>query len=207
MTRIALHHIHIRLVAQQSMLFDAWQRQFQDCEMVEVVHGDILAEETDTIVSPANSFGYMDGGLDLALSLHFGWHLEKAVRSVLLKEYDGELPVGQAIIVPTQHEQIPWLVSAPTMRVPMVVKDTVYAYLAFRAMLRALDRHNSTTSDQPIRSIACPGLGTGEGQMPAERCARQMRYAYDVCVEGHLLREGGLASAARNHMWLIDYEA
>lgn len=26
-------------------------------------------------VSPANSFGFMDGGIDMAYSLHFGWQL------------------------------------------------------------------------------------------------------------------------------------
>lgn len=26
-------------------------------------------------VSPANSFGFMDGGIDLAYSLHFGWQM------------------------------------------------------------------------------------------------------------------------------------
>ena len=28
-----------------------------------------------TQVSPANSFGFMDGGIDMAYSLHFGWQM------------------------------------------------------------------------------------------------------------------------------------
>lgn len=42
--------------------------------------------------------------------------------------------------------------------------------------------------------------------MPPDRCAQQMRYAFEVCVRGHLLRKGGLAAAVRNHMDLIEYE-
>ena len=64
-----------------------------------------------------------------------------------------------AAIVPTLHADIPWCISAPTMRVPRVVADTVNAYLAFRAALRAVLAHNA--SDRPaIRRILCPGLGT-----------------------------------------------
>ena len=41
--------------------------------------------------------------------------------------------------------------------------------------------------------------------MPPKRCAKQMRQAYAVCVQGEVLR-GGLAGAARQHMWLVDAE-
>ena len=54
--------------------------------------------------------------------------------------------------------------------------------------------------------MLCSGLGTGNGKMPAAQCARQMRYAYQVCVHGMVLKAGGLAGAARNHMWLVDYD-
>ena len=160
----------------------------------------------DAIVSPANSFGFMDGGLDLVLSQHFGWQMEQNVREHLLAECDGELPVGEAIIVPGGHEQVPWLISAPTMRVPMDVSQTANAYLAMRGVLRAVRAHNASHSEElAITSIACPGLGTGEGRMPAGRCAKQMRHAFDVCVLGKTLQKGGLAAAARHHMDLIDY--
>ena len=48
------------------------------------VQGSILEVSTDALVSPANSFGYMDGGLDLLLSEHFGciyaFHLQHIFR-------------------------------------------------------------------------------------------------------------------------------
>ena len=202
----SLENLRIELVDLDSDLVQAWQESFASIRQVYPYQGSILDVSTDAIVSPANSFGFMDGGLDLHLSQHFGWHIEDRVREVLFEHYDGELPVGQAIIVPTDHEQVPWLVSAPTMRVPMSVDDTANAYLAFRGVLRAIREHNAAHPQKPITSVACAGLGTGTGFMPAERCAKQMRHAYDVCVLGQVLRKGGLAEAARNHMRLIDYD-
>ena len=119
-------------------LVQAWRLQFADCPDVTVSKGDIFAAPADAIVSPANSFGFMNGGIDLAYSLRFGWALQKRLQARLLAEHDGELPVGQAVIVETGDATFPFLVSAPTMRVPMDVSDTVNAFLAFRAVIRAV---------------------------------------------------------------------
>ncbi len=37
---------------------------FLDVGGVEVMEGDLLGLDCDALVSPANSFGYMDGGID-----------------------------------------------------------------------------------------------------------------------------------------------
>ena len=193
-----MNNLEILLYALDLKLAYAWRREFDDCPHVRVVEGSILETEADAIVSPANSFGFMDGGLDLKLSERFGWDVERRVRDVILRDYDGELPVGNAVVVRTDDPKVPWLISAPTMRVPMDVSKTANAHLAFRAILRALrDR------DEPIRSVACSGLGTGEGRMSPEVCARQMRFAYSVVAQERPLTKGGLAGAVRNHMELL----
>ncbi len=203
---LSLEDVRFELTDLNSGVIEAWDKHFSDCPNVSTRQGSILKTTCDAIVSPANSFGFMDGGLDLLLSEHFGWDLEARVRQRLLDDHDGELPVGQAVIVPTEHEHVPWLVSAPTMRVPMDVSSTAHAHLAFRAILRAVRAHNAAGPQEAITSVACPGLGTGEGKMPPERCARQMRRAYEVCARGRPLRKGGLAAAVREHMELIEYE-
>ncbi len=180
----------------------AWSEQFAFAEGVTATQGDILEEKADAIVSPANSFGYMDGGLDLKYSQFFGWDLEKRLRSYLLQEYDGELPVGEAVIIPTHHPDIPFLISAPTMRVPMNVAETVHAYLAFRAVIREVKRYNQHYPGS-IKTVTSPAFCTGEGRMPFERCARQMKYAWEVSMEGQKEVEGGLARAVENHMELL----
>lgn len=180
----------------------SWSEQFAFVEAVTATQGDILEEKVDAVVSPANSFGYMDGGLDLQYSQFFGWDLEKRLRSYLLEEHDGELPVGEAVIIPTLHQEIPFLVSAPTMRVPMNVAETVNAYLALRAVIREVKRYNQFYPGS-IKTVACPAFCTGEGRMPFERCARQMAYAWKVCVDGEKETMGGLARAVEQHIHLL----
>jgi O-acetyl-ADP-ribose deacetylase (regulator of RNase III) len=123
----------------------------------------------------------MDGGIDLVYSQHFGWELQRNLQRVIRDDYDGELPAGQAAIIATGNQRIPFLVSAPTMRLPMNVADTLNAYLAFRAVLRAVVAWNRG-QPTPIRSVLCPGLGTAVGKMPPRRCARQMLAAYRSVV-------------------------
>lgn len=174
-------------------IVEAWKQQFSDCENVEISAGDIfgLEESIDSIVSPANSFGFMNGGIDFIYSLEFGEATVNRLQTKIKKDFKGDLFVGQATIVKTDHNKIPYLISAPTMYVPMVVSGTINSYLAFRAALQAVEDFNKTASftSNPINcgsneigicSILCPGLGTAVGMMPAMTCAIQMRKAYDV---------------------------
>ena len=79
--------------------------------------------------------------------------MQRRLQAVLKENYNGELPVGQATIIKTfstndsskmfedpkfnEGKLIKYLISAPTMRVPLNVTDTVNAYLAFRAVIIA----------------------------------------------------------------------
>jgi O-acetyl-ADP-ribose deacetylase (regulator of RNase III) len=163
---------------------EAWQAEFADAPDVDVSHGDIFDVSADAIVSPANSFGFMDGGIDLVYSRRFGWALQARLQELLRAGHDGELPVGQAVVVATNDPAIPWLISAPTMRVPMDVSVTVNAYLAFRAAIRTVRQHNLTSAR--IETVLCPGLGTAVGRMPRKVCARQMRRAYETSHLGQV---------------------
>jgi len=141
--------------------------------------------DVDAVVSPANSFGFMDGGLDAHYLATFGPHVQHAARSAVLYRHDGELPVGVADIVSTDHQSIPYLIIAPTMRVPMQLpRDTVNPYLAARAVLRLIERQvfpEGPRARAPIRDVvrrvAIPGLGTGVGRVAPDVCARQVRAA------------------------------
>jgi O-acetyl-ADP-ribose deacetylase (regulator of RNase III) len=175
----------------------SWSECFADAPDVTVSHGDIFAEPADAIVSPANSFGFMDGGIDLAYSLRFGWDLQKRLQTLLHDEHDGELPVGQAVIVPTHDRSFPWLISAPTMRVPMDVSGTVNAFLAFRAVIRAVRAHNRSGAGS-IQAVLCPGLGTAVGRMKPEHCAKQMYAAYRIAHLGETFVPADLMGACRN---------
>lgn len=163
----------------------AWEHYFSGCKEVELVAGSIFDTTCNALVSPANSFGFMDGGLDLAISQYLGWHVQARLQAKIKQKFYGELLVGQAEIVETDHPKIPYLISAPTMRVPMILNGTVNVYLAMRAIL-LLTKHGNLDNEIPIRevvsTVAIPGLGTGVGKVPADICARQMRAAYDEVV-------------------------
>jgi O-acetyl-ADP-ribose deacetylase (regulator of RNase III) len=175
--RQALGAVDIHLTDVKEDLVEAWRALFVHAADIFVHSGSILDHEADAIVSPANSFGFMDGGIDLLYSEYFGRQLQDALQAKIRNLSFGELPVGQAMVVETGHEKIPFLISAPTMRVPMDISQTVNCYLAFRAALIAAIIHNQT-EPRKISSVLVPGLGTGVGRLSPEVCAKQMFAAY-----------------------------
>ena len=159
-------------------LCDAWQQAFEKLPSVSVVNGRFEdLNEYDCMVSAGNSFGLMDGGVDLAIIRYFGIELMDRVQAHILDRYCGEQPVGTAFIIETGHAEHPFLAHTPTMRVPMWISQTDNVYLAMWAMLLAVRQHNQQ-QDRKIQTIACPGLGTATGQMPYARAAKHMALAY-----------------------------
>jgi O-acetyl-ADP-ribose deacetylase (regulator of RNase III) len=192
--------IHLRDI--NMAVVEAWEKAFADAPDVLVSQGDIFEHTADAIVSPANSFGYMDGGIDLAYSMYFGWEIEANLKALLSERHYGELPVGQAVVLPTGHAHIPFLISAPTMRIPASIGGTPNVYLAFRAALIAALSHN-VASDTPIQSLLVPGFGTGVGKMAPEQAARQMRLAYDAIVKGHGVQARNTGIILREHRDMV----
>lgn len=190
--------LHLR--DRSAALVEAWRREFGGVANVEISCGDIFDVSADAIVSPANSFGFMDGGIDLAYTHRFGWDLQERLQALLRSEHAGELPVGQAVVVETFTRDIPWLVSSPTMRVPANVAETVNAYLALRAALLAVRRH---TGEPRIETVLCPGLCTALGRMPPHRAARQMAQAWAVVELGQTPAPRVLGEAQDAHGWLL----
>lgn len=125
----------------------------------------------------------MRGGIDLLYRTAFGRGVESRLQERIEELHDGELPVGQAVVLETGHWAAPFLIAAPTMRLPGNIRNTINVYLAFRAALRAIKAHNSS-SDRPIRSVLSPGLGTGAGGMDYPEAARQMAAAYRTVMLG-----------------------
>ncbi len=165
-------------------LAQAWKVTFRSTPEVAVINGDILGQLPGTaLVSPANSFGVMRGGLDKQYAKTYRDHsvdIEDRVMTAISNRAHGELPVGQALVVPTpEHPSHPFLIVAPTMRTPQSIAHSMNPYLAFRAVLLAVADWNQCNPDQRIDRLACPGLGTGVGHVPVRRAALQMRAAWD----------------------------
>ena len=168
------------LVHQQPNLGEAWRHYFGQEPNVQILHADITQIACDAMVSPANSFGFMDGGLDYALSERFGWDLQDSLQAQIALLPEGELLVGKALVLETGDVTVPYLISAPTMRVPMDfnIATSINAYLAMKALLIA------AKTKPAIQTIAVPGLCTGVGKMGAYVAARQMFFAYEEIILG-----------------------
>lgn len=169
---------HLVLIDPNSGLIEQLRRHFTGIENVDIVQGRFEdLSRFDCMVSAANSFGLMDGGVDAAISEFFGWDLQKRVQQRIIDEYFGEQPVGTSMIVETGYSRHPFLAHSPTMRVPMSIAETDNVYLAMGASIRAI-RHHNRQADRPIEVVACPGLGTGVGAMPFSKAAWQMSLAF-----------------------------
>nr|WP_246381536.1 macro domain-containing protein [Prauserella isguenensis] len=166
---------------------------------VSVHHGSVLDVGADAVVSPANSYGWMRGGIDAMYTKAFPG-IEQRVRSAVLAYHGGELPVGEALAVPTGEPMPMWLISAPTMREPgeQLPPDTVHPYLAAKAVFTLWAEGAADTTEGadggetvaaagggavPLRdvvtTIALPGLGTGVGGVAPATCAHQVAAAWD----------------------------
>lgn len=120
------------------------------------------------------------------------------------------LLVGSADIVETGDARIPYLITAPTMRVPMVLgAETIVPYLSTRAVL-LLVQHGTfpegPLAGQPIaqhvRVVAFPGMGTGVGRVPAEVSAQQVRTAIDEHLLDGFRLPTSWAEASERHQLL-----
>lgn len=189
------------LVAPNPSLYAAFQEHFHYLPNVEIVNNYFEElSEYDCLVSPANSFGLMDGGMDAAITRYFGNSLMVTVQQRILEEYLGEQPVGTSLIVETGHSKHPFLAHTPTMRVPMSIAGTDISYVAMWAMLLAVRQHNRLQA-QLIETVACPGLGTGIGRVPYHEAARLMALAYDHFVYPTKLINNFVAAERQLQIW------
>lgn len=197
--------MHLVLTAVDQALTQAWQQFCGDLPFVEIHQGSILEASCDAVVSPANSFGFMDGGIDGVYRRFFGPGIQERVQRMIHERHNGELVVGAADFVETGHAEIPYLIVAPTMRVPMALTDSVNPYLAARATL-LLVQNGCFPDGQPlrerIRRIGFPGLGTGVGQVSPAVCAHQVRTAIEDVVLGNWTPPRSWAEASERHQLL-----
>ncbi|KAG6831331.1 hypothetical protein H0H92_011246 [Tricholoma furcatifolium] len=149
----------------------------------------------DCVVSPANSYGIMDGGFDLQLSRDFRinndiWSLTSHVQSYIHERWCGFAPPGSCTLVPLPAYSATWgafaLAVLPTMRTPEDVswhQDLVYNTM-WTFLVELKQWNASSHMDAEIRTVAMTGLETGQGGISAQRAAMQMVLAVKHFHEG-----------------------
>lgn len=199
----------IVLTAIQDSFAKSWESYCGDLDFVEIYKGSILDVDCDAVVSPANSFGFMDGGIDGVYMEYFGHEIQLKVRRQIFDHHHGELLVGAATIVETGSDRIPFLIAAPTMRVPMMLHESVNPYLAARAVFLLIkegifqsgEYEGEAIADR-VNMVAFPGLGTGVGRVGSKTCARQVRAAINDVILGNYTMPKSWAEASERHQLL-----
>lgn len=165
--------MRLHFVDTDGDVVDELRRAFAGAADVTCAAGDILLVARHALVSPANSYGFMDGGIDAAYSAFFGPQVQAAVQEAINRRPEGYLPVGASLAIRTGHVRVPFLIVAPTMHTPEEVSSQ-NCYRAMRAVLRLVEAENALEQD-----VYCPGLATGTGRVPAADAAREMFRAYE----------------------------
>lgn len=137
----------------------------------------------DLIVSPANSYGILDGGFDDAISRtfclpkHSYRALTDAAQRKLYEQWRGFAPPGSCTLVklPVEMQETnPWgcrhLALCPTMRVPSIATwDREVVYESVWSLMCELDRWNHPgggyRKDDTINRILTTPVATGTGRV------------------------------------------
>jgi O-acetyl-ADP-ribose deacetylase (regulator of RNase III) len=162
----------LHLVDVNPQVVIAWREAFRAFPEVQISEADILTIAHNTIVSPANSYGFMDGGIDAVYLAFFGVSIQSKVHDAIQRRPEGHLPIGASVVIKTGHSRIPFMILAPTMTVPEAVSAD-NAYRAMRAVLRL-------AGNDPVvgQQVFCPGMATLTGRVSPNESAMQMAEAY-----------------------------
>lgn len=153
---------------------DALKIAFKGISDVEVQNISFEDLRSDYVVTAGNSYGWMTGGLDLAVRNYYGQQVQDAIQEKIIFDYNGYLPVGEVVSIYTYDEKKPFLIYTPTMEKPkpIEIEDVLYVSmtlfnLAFRLGLRD-------------KTFAICGLGTATGEIKPNEFAWALRKAYDL---------------------------
>lgn len=209
---------HIQLLCMEkrySLAFDAAKVKYglPDSTRIDTHHYPLshLPESVkfDTVVSPANSYGRLDGTFDDAISRAFAptddyFALTKAAQRLLYSRYRGFAPPGTCTLLRIPDEfharsRNVWdtkrVALCPTMRMPQDTRwDREVVYECIWSLLCAVGNHNrdvkegkAAEGEEEIRDVLMTPLATGCGVVSAERWAAQavlaMKHYTQACED------------------------
>ena len=165
----------IILVDINKAVTDAFEKHFADLDNFEVKLTSIFELNADLVVSPANSFGFLNGGIDGLYTDVIGPQVQQILQNKIKEDFNGELLIGQSVLIETQYDKIPYLIASPTMRLPTYITNTINVYLAAKA---TFDLIHYGGLPESVNTIAMPGFGTATGRMNPMAAAHQMKKGY-----------------------------
>ncbi len=152
----------------------SWRAAFADTPEVEIRTGSIVDQHVDAWVSPTNSRGRMDGGVDAVIKRHLGAGIQLRVQRAIRDQFGGSLPVGSAVCVRSGATNPKFLISTPTMvQSTQDVSETLNVALACAAAFQAIHMQNESAPGS-IASVALVGMGAATGRVSPRVCANLM---------------------------------
>ncbi len=128
--------------------------------MIEVVQGDIAAQEADAVVNAANNHLWMGSGVAGALKRAGG----KSIEAEAIGQ--GPIPIGEAVATGGGRLKAKYVIHAAVMGQDLATDGGKVAAAPASSLVRA--------EELGVTSIAFPALGTGVGGLPLAECARTM---------------------------------
>lgn len=132
--------MEIYIIEKDKRKFKYLSVYFFDCNDIHLVNESFESfmknnkDNIECVVSPANSFGLMDGGYDLSLTKWYGEQLQNRVQEHIINNYYGEQGVGTSFIIPTNKDN-QFLIHTPTMRTPQEIIDSHIIYQCMQSTL------------------------------------------------------------------------
>jgi O-acetyl-ADP-ribose deacetylase len=133
---------------------------------IELVTGDITAEEVDAIVNAANSSLLGGGGVDGAIHRRGGPDILAECRTLRARRYGSGLPTGEAVATTAGKLRARWVIHTV---------GPVYSTAEDRSpLLRACYTNALRVADElGARSVAFPLISSGVYRWPVDDAVRQ----------------------------------
>jgi hypothetical protein len=162
------------------------QDYFQNYPAFSLRVGPITATNCDTVVTESNSLGFLTSQTDTQIQRDivdftrgaYPDYLEHTIQQRLKIDYNYELPVGNTLLVRTEHPQLKRLIFTPIRYASEDISATANVYHAFRSALRKARQLHEPEIATPLL-----GVGAANGGLTVEQCCRQLLEAYMSVVE------------------------
>lgn len=148
---------------------EAWEKEFYGCYDIKIMNIEVSElDSIDYLVSAGNSYGIMNGGIDLAIRNLIGMELQDRIQWTIISKYRKLfLPVGDNIVV-YGNEKYKNIIYAPTMEFPSLITKDNISNIFFNCLV------SSAHGD-----MACCGLGALSGGLPVDIVAKEMKFGYN----------------------------
>jgi O-acetyl-ADP-ribose deacetylase (regulator of RNase III) len=121
-------------------------------------------------ISPANGYGFMQGGIDYYLNYQVLYDVQELVQEKIAEYYTDSVPIGTSLMI--KYSDTRYLICSPTMKIPSNIEGTNNVYRAFYSAL------GGAAKFPEIEYLVVPGMGTSCGGLSPKEAVGQMWQAY-----------------------------